>query len=110
MLRDQILTRHIIARCDDRLLLTTGNGDGVVMQWSYLTDVGLEDDAAVATDEPTPEEKPDYVDGRALERSKEHEAAATDDLSAVFAMEEEGRDEDFTPIRPWQVAPELEPA
>ena len=97
---------------DDVRLLTTGGGDGVVMQWRHESEVGFEDEATRVTDEPTPEEKPDYVDGRDLERSAEHEAAATNDLAAVFRMEEEGRDEDFTPIQPWQrtiVAPSRAP-
>ena len=52
---------------DDVRLLTTGGGDGVVMQWRHESEVGFEDEATRVTDEPTPEEKPDYVDGRDLD-------------------------------------------
>jgi microtubule-associated protein-like 6 len=91
---------------DDKFLYTTGSDDCCVMQWLHEAD-GFEEDAG--TLEANPEDAADLVDGKVLDKPSVWEMANVEDMAYTFAMEEQARDEDFTPVKPWQrtiVAPQ----
>jgi len=91
---------------DDKFLFSSGADDCCVFQWVHEAD-GYEEEAGNI--EPNPEDKNDLVDGKPFDKAEVWEMANNDDMSFVFAMEERARDEDFTPVKPWQrtiVAPQ----
>lgn len=97
--------------CDDTLLFSTGGEDCVVLQWRHSTDPP-EEDVVLLEDEPKESDAADYIDGPALDRPPLLEAACTDDLTALFNMEEHGTEDHFVEMRSWQrtiVAPTSAP-
>ncbi|GMH99995.1 hypothetical protein TrVE_jg4710 [Triparma verrucosa] len=84
---------------DDKFLFSSGGDDCCVFQWVHEAD-GYEEEAARI--EPNPEDALDLVDGKAWDKPAVWEMANDEDMSYTFAMEEQARDEDFTPVKPWQ--------
>jgi microtubule-associated protein-like 6 len=69
------------------------------MQWLHEAD-GYEEEAG--TLEANPEDALDLADGKVLDKPAVWEMANAEDMAYTFAMEEQARDEDFTPVKPWQ--------
>ena len=91
---------------DDKYLFSTGADDCCVIQWKHEADGSEEDPGKI---EPNPEDALDLADGKELDKPAVWELANVEDMSYTFAMEEQARDEDFTPVKPWQrtiVAPQ----
>ena len=96
---------------DDCYLLTAGELDCCVMQWRFTIE-GPPLDEPVITEELSGKQRNDLRDLAQFDRKPEVEAAAVDDRTKIFFMEERAADKDFTPVRPWQrtvVAPSRPP-
>ena len=92
--------------CDGSRVLTTGRGDGVVLQWTVVEDevspLCAKSEEDLAANSKDLELIADSKSGALWDRSAAAERCGTYDESAVFAMEERGLDEDYAPLRAWQ--------
>ncbi|KAJ1457506.1 WD40-repeat-containing domain protein [Pelagophyceae sp. CCMP2097] len=92
---------------DGKRLLTTSRGDGLVLQWAVgPVDVLAPENARLLDLSIDPDILPIDADdlklGDAFKREAILDAFARRDQTALFLMEERGRDEDFQTLKPWQ--------
>ena len=101
----------VVFAIDDAFVLTAGTDDCCVLQWRF-TQEGPPTDEPSTTETMQGRAALDLKDLKEFEKLPWAEAAANDDRTKVFFMEERAQEQDFTPVRPWQrtvVAPTRPP-
>ena len=82
---------------DDAHIITVGADDMCVLQWRHAALVAEE--LPELEENVAPADRPDYADGKQLERPAAHESAAAQLCDAIFAMEERGAEGDLMSVR-----------